>query len=254
MPAMDYSKVAHLYDAYANTQLDVPFFLQESKGADEVLELMSGTGRVSLPLIRAGVRLTCVDSSQEMLTVLRRKLAEEGLAASLYEMEVCSMSLAGPFDLVFIPFHSFSEILEPGDQRGALEGIRAVLPAGGRFICTLHNPRARLATVNGQLVQRGRHPLTDGSGTLFLSAIEHYHPGDRVVRGTQFYEIYDREGHMVSKTCLDIQFYLHEVQLFRDLVQSAGFRVLQLHGDYRYAPFQEESSPFMIWILGRAGE
>jgi hypothetical protein len=49
MPAMDYSKVADLYDLYVQTEVDVPFFLQEAQGCQSVLELTSGTGRLSLP-------------------------------------------------------------------------------------------------------------------------------------------------------------------------------------------------------------
>jgi hypothetical protein len=74
MPAMDYSIIADLYDVYARTELDVPFFLQESQVCRSVLELASGTGRLSLPLIEAGVPLSCLDNSPEMLGYLRRKL------------------------------------------------------------------------------------------------------------------------------------------------------------------------------------
>ena len=50
---------------------DIPFFREMCADATgDVLELMSGTGRVSLPLLRAGVTLTCVDYSAEMLRVL----------------------------------------------------------------------------------------------------------------------------------------------------------------------------------------
>jgi hypothetical protein len=39
-----------------------------------VLELIAGTGMVSIPLIEAGVDLTCEDSSQEMLAILDHEL------------------------------------------------------------------------------------------------------------------------------------------------------------------------------------
>ena len=51
----------------------------------DVLELMSGTGRVSLPLLRAAVPLTCVDYSAEMLRVLSQRLKAENLIADLHE-------------------------------------------------------------------------------------------------------------------------------------------------------------------------
>ncbi|MEC4893615.1 MAG: hypothetical protein SAL07_15575 [Oscillatoria sp. PMC 1051.18] len=41
MPAMDYAKIAALYDTYVITELDVPFFINEARKATNVLELMS---------------------------------------------------------------------------------------------------------------------------------------------------------------------------------------------------------------------
>ena len=81
MPAMDYRKVASVYDTYVRTEFDVPFFIEEARAGESVLELTSGTGRLSIPLIEAGVKLTCLDSSREMLSVLRQKLAAKSLEA-----------------------------------------------------------------------------------------------------------------------------------------------------------------------------
>jgi ubiquinone/menaquinone biosynthesis C-methylase UbiE len=78
MPAMDYNRVAHLYDTHVQMERDVPFFLKEVRQAQgPVLELTAGTGRVSLPLLRAGIDLTCLDSSVAMLEVFRKKLNAE---------------------------------------------------------------------------------------------------------------------------------------------------------------------------------
>ena len=253
MPAMDYSRVAQFYDAYVRTDFDVSFFLEEAKEASQVLELMSGTGRLSVPLIEAGMSLTCVDNSPDMLAFLQKKLAEKALSACLHEMDVCDLFLKGQFDLIFIPFHSFAEILDRDDQRKALAGIRRLLPETGRFICTLHNPPVRLRSVNGQLAQWGKHPLPDGKGTLFLSAFQHYDAANYIVKGTQFYEVYDTDGVMRSKSFVDIQFYLREKDAFQELVQSEGFGVLNLYGDYSHAAFEEDKSPFMIWVLGNKG-
>lgn len=80
-PALDYSGIAHLYDSYVRFKDDIPFFLEECRKVQgPVLELMAGTGRVSLPLAEAGVELTCVDSSGPMLEVLRRRLAGRTVA------------------------------------------------------------------------------------------------------------------------------------------------------------------------------
>src|SRR5512146_2216564 len=85
----DYDRIADLYDIYIPFTFDVDFFVEETrKTRGEVLELMSGTGRVSIPLLEAGVRLTCVDMSAESNAVLQRKLEQRGLRADVHCMDV----------------------------------------------------------------------------------------------------------------------------------------------------------------------
>lgn len=249
--AMDYSKVAHLYDAYVTTDIDLPFFLKETKGCGTVLELMAGTGRVSLPLLEVGINLTCVDNSRDMLTILREKLKQKGLSAIVHEMDVCELTLPGQYDLIILPFHSFSEIVGPEDQRKALTGIRNHLMKTGRFICTLHNPPVRLKSVTGVKKVYGEYPLPDNTGKLMLSAMETYNTDKHIVTGTQFYEIFDHNGVIRSKSSVDIQFYLHSKEEFEVLVRSEGFTVIDLYGDYSYHHFDPATSPFMIWLLGQ---
>ena len=249
MPAMDYSKVAELYDVYVNTEIDVPFFLEEARGCRNVLELTSGTGRLSLPLLQAGVPLSCLDSSPEMLAVLRRKLEARGLSASIYEMDLTSFSIQQKFDLILIPFNAFAEITRPDQQGQALAAIRAHLDDTGRLICTLHNPAVRLKNVDGRIYVRGKFALPDASGALFLSSLESFDPSSRLVKGAQFYELYAPEGALQSKRYTDLEFFVHTRESFTDLALSQGCRVVALYGDYARAGYLPESSPFMIFVL-----
>jgi SAM-dependent methyltransferase len=249
MPAMNYSQVAHLYDLYVNTDVDIPFFLKEAEQSSEVLELMSGTGRLSIPLIEAGISLTCIDNSKKMLEILHKKLNQKELTAKVYQMDICHLHLKGFYDLVIIPFHSFAEILVHHDQVKALTGIYNILSQDGRFICTLHNPPIRLKSVKGQLKQIGEFPLPNDEGTLSLSTLENYDAANSCVTGKQVYEIYDLNGEILSKSSIDIQFCLHEKDSFEELVKTAGFNVVALYGDYSHSPFDPYKSPFMIWVL-----
>ena len=46
MPAMDYSKIADLYDLYAQTEVDIPFFIQELEfylHSSEAFELLASS-------------------------------------------------------------------------------------------------------------------------------------------------------------------------------------------------------------------
>jgi len=250
MPAMNYDGVAHLYDAYVRPDLDVPFFRDEAhRAGGPVLELMCGTGRVSLPLLKAGIDLTCVDSSGGMLDVFRGKLREGGLSTELIEADVCELCLDRRFDQIFIPFHSFAEIIDPAQQRQALRAIRAHLSPTGRFICTLHNPPVRLKSVTGRKRKLSDFALAGGPEVLSMSSVEHYDTASSEVTGTQFYEVRDSAGAVLSEMEVPLRFRLHTRESFEVLVTSEGFARLALYGDYVRAPFEPEKSPFIIWIL-----
>jgi SAM-dependent methyltransferase len=248
MPAMDYSKIAELYDIYAQTDIDVPFFIEEAKGCRNALELTSGTGRLSIPLLQAGVNLSCLDSSPEMLAILRKKLQDQGISAPVYEMDVSSFSIPEQFDLIFIPFNAFAEITDPVLQIAALIAIRSHLTNAGRLICTLHNPAIRLKNVDSQIHLRGKYAMPDG-GTLILSSMESYNPGAQLVKGAQYYEIYSQDGVMQSKLLVDLEFTLHTKDSFERLIDTQGFHIVSLYGDYSRSEFVPDVSPFMIWVL-----
>ncbi len=248
--SIEWDRVASIYDNYAQSSFDIAFFVQEAtQFPGTVLELMAGTGRVSLPLIKAGVNLTCVDNSPEMLAILRQKLAQQHLSAQVYEMDVRDLALGKPFDLIIIPFHSFGELISAGDQTLVLARIYENLAEGGRFICTLHNPSQRLRSVDGQLHLVGTFPEPEPQTTLLLWSVSTFDQNRYIVEGLQFYEHYDRQGILQQKTFLPIRFALLQRADFEALARSAGFHIRFLYGDYTHAPFEDETSPYMIWIL-----
>lgn len=122
---IDYDRMADVYDACVLFDEDIPFLLEECAGASgPVLELMAGTGRVTVPLAEAGVDLTCVDASEEMLAVLREKLAGHGLTATILLGDVRDLDLPeASFPMAILPFHAFAELVEEEDQRRALASI-----------------------------------------------------------------------------------------------------------------------------------
>lgn len=246
---IDYNSIAEVYDLYVTSDYDVPFFLQESGNvAGPVVELTAGTGRLSLPLVQAGVQLTCVDVSEGMLDVLVRKLKDRGLSAELICADVCQLALDTRFQLALQPFQSFMEIVGETRQRQALSAVCACLAPNGRFICTMHNPVVRRLQVDGALRIVGRFPTRGGS--LVVSGFET--GGRPVVNRLQFFEFYDDDGSLRSKKLLPMEFELIEREHFESMARDAGFNVLDLYGNYDRSPFEADKSPVMIWVLQKA--
>ena len=108
---IDFGHVADLYDYYTNVDFDIAFFKMLCKGHRNILELMCGTGRISIPLIDEGIPLTCVDYSEEMLDVFRKK-TNGSQNVRIVCQDICELSLEEQFDLIIIPSNSISEILD----------------------------------------------------------------------------------------------------------------------------------------------
>jgi ubiquinone/menaquinone biosynthesis C-methylase UbiE len=249
---IQFDLVADLYDDYVNVDFDIGFFLNEAKKAGgKVLELTSGTGRVSIPLLKADIDLTCVDYSPEMLAVLQEKMKTNGLKCQLHNMDMTELSLPEKYNLIMIPFNSLSEITDTRKHQPTLERIYSHLTPTGKFICTLHNPKIRLKTIDGTLRMMGKYPIKN-ERTLIVQYVFNYNGTTQIVSGIQFYEIYDKNKHQIGKRYLDVNFYLFGKDEFEKLITAAGFKIADLYGDYSYSKFDADTSPFMIWRLKKS--
>ena len=251
---IDYDRVADVYDMYVTSDLDVGFYLEEAAKARgiRVLELMCGTGRVSVPLLEAGVNLTCVDASAGMLARLEERLRARELEATVVQADVRYLDLGeGVFDLALVPFNSFSEIVSPGDRALALKAVFGCLTEGGRLICPLHNPVARAGSTDGTLRINGSFPTPDG-GLLVVSGFETLDESTGVVDRLQFYEFFDASSELGAKRALPMRFALIDRDEFAELAEDVGFVPVALYGDYDRGEYLEESSPFMVWVLEKS--
>jgi len=249
----DYDVVADLYDALVPIEADIPFFLEEaSRARGRVLELMAGTGRVSLPLLDAGVPLTCMDRSRRMLERLRAKLAAADLSGCAVRADVCDLPFARCFSMALIPFNSFGELVEVDDQLTALEAIRQTLLPSGTFLCTLHNPPVRLRTVDGTLRTIRRLPHPAGGGEVVLRLQLAYDERTASASGVQIVEERTSDGGLQRERRMEIRFALPTRSEFEERCRSAGFTIERMYGDYDRSAYQEDTSPYMIWLLRRS--
>ena len=212
-----------------------------------MLELTSGTGRLSIPLVQAGAELTCVDISRRMLDVLERKFKSKGLSAEVICADVETLRFERQFELAIFPFQSFMELIGHQKQVKTLNSVYNALTSGGRFFCTLHNPQIRRKSVDGCLRSVGK--FVTKQGVIVVSGIEQ--GGLPVVARSQFFKHFNHAGEMVKKELLNMQFEFIEQEQFARMATQAGFRVKNLFGGYDRSEFSASSSPVMIWELER---
>lgn len=250
-----YDDVARLYDSYVTAAHDLDFLRERVRPVEgPVLELMAGTGRVSIAVANAVTdRLVCVDLSLPMLEVLKGKVPQHGRPIDPVRADIRHLPLASAsFGLIMIPFNSFSELISPEDRASALGEIVRCLRPGGIFLCTLHNPRVRSGSLDGVPRSLGRFALPDGSGNeVEMWATGSLDSRTGLARSEQEYRTLDASGRVVGELTQVVRFCLLEPEELDRVCVGAGLRPDERFGDYSGAPYDPAASPFIISVYAR---
>lgn len=144
---MSYAHFAQLYDQLME-HVDYDAWLhymkqmmnREELTGLNVLDLGCGTGELLLKMNQAGVRVTGVDLSEEMLTVAQKKLTASGYNSQLLHGDMSELPPLGPFDVVTIFCDSLNYLSDEGEIKRTFENGFNVLKAGGWLMFDVHSP------------------------------------------------------------------------------------------------------------------
>ncbi len=141
IPTEDYhGPNVRLYDIVERYTADVPFYVEAARCAGgPVLELGCGTGRVLIPMARAGAEVTGLDLSADMLDSCRAKLKAEPAAVAarvnLVQGDMRRYHLgAGRFALVVCPLFTFIHLRTRQDKLAMLARAAEHLRPGGTLL------------------------------------------------------------------------------------------------------------------------
>ena len=132
-------QLAELYDAvYADCD-DIAFWQAVTPAVSDgpLLELGCGTGRVLLPLARAGHEVTGIDLAPHMLGRCRAKLKGESGEVrdrvTLREADMAAFDLGRRFAQVYCAFGTFHHLRTVEQQLSCLEPCQLQPPDAGRY-------------------------------------------------------------------------------------------------------------------------
>jgi SAM-dependent methyltransferase len=243
---IDFDRVSEFYDLYVQTTVDAGFWKRIARESQPPrLELMAGTGRITMALLEAGLAVEGLDYSAGLLEVLERKLGAAGIEAPLHHADARSFDLGREFGLIFIGFQSISEVVEDDDKIRVFGNARRHLAAGASFWVTLHNPPARRGMVDGRTVDLGTWRLASTGEDVTVSGRYLLDESTGIVSGKQTYRCL-RGGRETRLVELPMRFHLVSPQRLVELLRASGFEVVERLGDYDGSPFEPSSSPFFL--------
>lgn len=136
--------VADVYDEmvvggpWAEAATATAAFLAELAAGGRALELGIGTGRVALPLAGRGVEVHGIDASPRMVDRLRAKPGGAGIPVTIGDF--ADVAAPGDFDLVFVVFNTFFNLLSQAEQLRCLRNMAAKLRPGGSVVIEVFVP------------------------------------------------------------------------------------------------------------------
>jgi SAM-dependent methyltransferase len=154
-----YDSIARLYDPWsASVTEDVEFYVEEARASGgPVVELACGTGRIAVPVAKAGIGVIGVDGSAAMLEVAREYAAAEGVAKllDLRHGDLREPPVPERVPLVLIPFRSLLHMTTEADRLRALAAAHELLLPGGRLVFDVFAPsRGDVEDTNGRWLER----------------------------------------------------------------------------------------------------
>ena len=250
-----YEHIARYYDlSHDRLVEDIPFLLQlAAETTGPVLEIGCGSGRLLIPLARAGYAVTGVDSSPEMLAQAEIRLAAEASEARARVRLITGdvKSLRWPpedtYGLIVFGYNTFMH-LDEAAAGGVLKRLRPALRDGGRLVIDVANPILLSSAADDpdfvleDVLEDKLHGETIRQYTAYEAI-----PGEQVVDVTWIYETTGNalgDDDRTSKARLRYHYlYPHQYEL---LLTLTGYRLMSLSGDYDGSPFHEESDRLIL--------
>jgi ubiquinone/menaquinone biosynthesis C-methylase UbiE len=252
----EYDAFAGIYDVQSGQfEDDLDFYLGLAREAEPpVLELATGTGRVSLPIARAGVPIVGVDSSAEMLAVARRKLeGEPALPLRLVQADMRDFELPGDeFGLAIIPYRSFLHLTAVEDQIACLARVRDHLRPGGLLALNFFVPDVEIIAAYRSHLGRAvstRYSFTSPESGNEVEVWEYrqYRVHDQFVDQRFVYHEWDADGTLLRTTRRRYTLCYIWPREFEHLLARCGFEVEALYGGFDKRPFDERSTE-QVWV------
>jgi SAM-dependent methyltransferase len=244
----------HLPGRVPQIEGDIRFYVAMARRArGPVLELACGTGRVTIPIARAGIDVTGLDFSGTMLGIARKKAA--GLRVKFVRGDMKRFNLRRKFALIFIAFRSFQNLQTPAEQRACLRCARRHLAPGGRLVINLFDPRLEYC-VHGrsEVMSRYRDAVDPVTGNICRLVVrERFNDSLRQVLTEKWrYTVHDRRGRVLRRDdrILSIRWTYHWEMAH--LFELEGFRVEHCFGDFRGGPARYGAE--QVWVVKAAGK
>ncbi|WP_106497086.1 class I SAM-dependent DNA methyltransferase [Lentibacillus sp. Marseille-P4043] len=245
---MAYQQLAYLYD---QLMLDAPYdewvavtreiFKQSGKEEIKaVADLGCGTGKITSKLAKAGFDMIGVDYSEDMLSYAEQRASSAGLGVQWIHQDLRSLEGISGMDAVVSYCDVINYITTEEELETVFRHVANMLHEGGMFIFDVHS----LYHVENHLVGETFAQVDDAISYIWFCS-----PGEAT--GDMYHDLtFFVSGDDDSYIRFDE--YHHQctfpIEVYRKLLQEAGFEIKNLYGDFSVEPESVSDSTERIFF------
>jgi SAM-dependent methyltransferase len=239
----EYDHLADLYDLEYTHDYDVPFWLAlaEREGGS-VVEWGAGTGRIAIPLSKAGFDVTAVEVSEEMVERGHRK----GESVEWVCSDMRSAKPGRRYSLAVCAFNSFLCLTSLEDALAFLCNAREHLEPGGLLGVEVSSfsPEELAEDPDSPNPQ---HDFTRDmpEGNLERFSLSQYDAASQVMEMRLFYELYGDDA-LLSRKEHDLTIRVTNRDELILMLRLAGFEVEVVCGGFEGEPFTSGSDRLIV--------
>lgn len=224
------------YDAINSFEHDIPFYIGKAKkSGKKVLELACGTGRVAIPMAKAGLEVTGIDLSPIMLDYGRKKATDAGVNINFIEGDMTNFNLNETFETVMCIHNSLGHIYDLPTIQNFFDCIKKHLTANGIFILQTFTPDPYFFVRDkDEKLPFTKYTDPDTGAEVEITESSYYDDELQIHQMTWYF---NQEGKKELQQEFTARvFYPQELD---NMLQLLGFKILAKYGDYDETSFSE---------------
>ncbi|MCH8873189.1 class I SAM-dependent methyltransferase [candidate division KSB1 bacterium] len=203
-------------------QNELDFYLgYVRKTQKATLEVMCGSGRFLVPMLRMGYQVEGLDNSKDMLNACLEKCKKEGLTPVLYEQAAAQMELSKSYELILVPAASFGLITDRNEVLESLTKINEHLLPGGTLVFEVETPNSqpqRSGIWDGKWFTK----MSDNELIVQSGISKPYDHQKKIVNYLIRYE-HIKKGKLIDTEFQEFNLRLYEKEEIYILLEESGF-------------------------------
>lgn len=223
-----YHALAASYDRLTN---DVPYeavvsfyrqiLKREGLAPRTALDLACGTGSVAVLLAEAGMHVTAVDMSEQMLCIAQQKAQDMENPPYFVCQRLEKLSMPRAVDLAVCALDSINYITDPANCAEAFKRIYRSLNPGGCFIFDVNTP-AKLHAMDNQI-------FLDEDENVFCVWRGAFDPETSILSYAM--DLFQRQGEVWQRNFEVHEEYAYTTEQLMEYLRQAGFTGIEIFGD-----------------------